>query len=171
MVLIGFSVDVSGLPTSDVQLLLHLGFVLVPAPSEGDRLDPNPAFPPLPPSGFVDPDLPRPVLVAGDRLDPSPAFPPLPPSGFVDPDLARHVHAAQLEVLAQGPLSAASSTHQVPLSPAQAHMAQAPTSDRVKCASSPRKKTSLVMKLSTRSLAGAQDRPLNAGTVLGIESW
>ena len=131
VVLIGFSVDVSGLPTPDVQLLLHLGFVLVPAPSEGDRLDPNPAFPPLPPCSLVDPDLPRPVLAARDRLDPNPAFPPLPPSGCVDPDLPRHVHAAQLEVLAQGPSSAASPTHQVPLSPAQAHMAQAPASDSV----------------------------------------
>ena len=131
VVLIGFSVDVSGLPTPDVQLLLHLGFVLVPAPSEGDRLDPNHDFPPLPPCGFVDPDLPRPVLAAGDRLDPNPAFPPLPPSGCIDPDLPRHVHAAQLEVLAQGPSSAASPSHQVPLSPAQAHMAQAPTSDSV----------------------------------------
>ena len=53
VVLVGFSVDVSGLSTADVQLLLQLGFVLVPGPSEGDRLDPNLAFPPLPPSGFV----------------------------------------------------------------------------------------------------------------------
>ena len=107
VVLIGFSVDVSGLSTADVQLLLQLGFVLVPAPSEGDRLDPNPAFPPLPPSGFVDPDLPRPVP------------------------------AARLEVLAQGssnaalPLSAASATHQVTPSSVQAQLAQGSTGDHV----------------------------------------
>ena len=59
VVLIGFSVDVSGLADTELQLLLQLGFVLVPASSEGDRLDPKPAFPPSPPRGFIDPGAHR----------------------------------------------------------------------------------------------------------------
>ena len=50
VVLVGFSVDYSGLQHSDVCQLLELGFVLVPTPADGgDLSEPHHPFPPPPP--------------------------------------------------------------------------------------------------------------------------
>ena len=50
VVLVGFSVDYSGLQRSEICQLLELGFVLVPTPAgKGGLSEPHQSFPPLPP--------------------------------------------------------------------------------------------------------------------------
>ena len=142
VVLIGFSVECPALPTRRFSSCCS-GFVLVPAPSEENRLDPKPAFPLSPPRGFIDPGS----------------------SSQVPTGLNSEVQD-QVRSVATPLLSSASTSSQ-----ARSACGSQLLDAHVISSEEERKRSSLLMRPLIRSPAGALGRRLNAGTAQVRGSW